>query len=130
MEELIKFFENTNMFYIATIENGKPRVRPFGNLMYLHNGFYINTGRKKRFYQQIQINPFVEICAFDKGVWYRVEAKVNEEDCLELKKEIMDRDAFVKRNYADKIENLVPLRLSNIKAYRCRFNEIKCVYES
>ncbi len=78
MEEIAAFFKKTGLFYIATVENGKPRVRPFGNLMIIQGDFYINTGRKKRFYAQIQLNPYVELCAFDKGTWYRVEAKVTE----------------------------------------------------
>lgn len=67
MEELKKFFTNTKMFYVATIENNQPRVRPFGNILFDENRLYINTGRKKRFYNQVMENPHVELCAFDKG---------------------------------------------------------------
>ncbi len=129
MEEIAAFFKKTGLFYIATIEDGKPRVRPFGNLMILQGAFFINTGRKKRFYAQIQRNPYVEICAFDKGTWYRVEAKVTEVDDEKIKEQIMEGDPFVKKNYAQQMENLVALRLDEVKAYRCQFNNAQCVYE-
>ncbi len=129
MEEIAAFFKKTGLFYIATVENGKPRVRPFGNLMIIQGDFYINTGRKKRFYAQIQLNPYVELCAFDKGTWYRVEAKVTEINDEKIKAQIVERDSFVKKNYADQMENLVALRLDQVKAYRCQFNNAQCVYE-
>ena len=33
MEEIIEFFYNAKMFFIATIEGNQPRVRPFGGLL-------------------------------------------------------------------------------------------------
>ena len=42
MEELEKFFTNTKMFYIATIENNQPRVRPFGNIVFDKGCMFIN----------------------------------------------------------------------------------------
>ena len=81
MEELEKFFTNTKMFYIATIENNQPRVRPFGNIVFDKGCMFINTGRTKRFYQQVKENPHIEICAFEKGTWFRVQALV--EECKE-----------------------------------------------
>lgn len=130
MDEIITFFSSCKMFYIATVEDGKPKVRPFGNLIQVGDDYYINTGRSKRFYAQIQKNPYVEICAFDKGTWYRVEGIVRENDDYEIKKCIMEKDLFVKKHYANKINELVSLRLTNIKAYRCNFNGSECVYES
>lgn len=130
MEEIITFFANCKMFYIATIEDGKPRVRPFGNLMQIENDLYINTGRNKRFYAQIQQNPYVELCTFDKGTWYRIEAAVKENDNPKIKNIIMENDPFVQKHYADKVSELVALRLTKVKAYRCNFNNSECVYES
>ena len=30
MEEVLKFLKECGVYYLATIEDGKPRVRPFG----------------------------------------------------------------------------------------------------
>lgn len=122
MQEIIDFFQATRMFYIATIEENKPRLRPFGNIIDNQGNLYINSGKKKRFYQQVSMNPYVEICAFDKGVWYRVEAKLVEVFDKEIFDIFLEKDAFVKRHYANQINNLAIFKLDEIKAYRCRFD--------
>lgn len=119
---MITFFQTTKIFYIATIEENKPRVRPFGNIMNYQDNLYINSGKKKRFYQQVTINPYVEICAFDKGVWYRVEAKLVEVSDKEIFDKMLAEDAFVKKHYENQIDNLAIFRLDEVKAYRNRFD--------
>ncbi len=130
MDELIAFFQRTKMFYIATIEDGRPRVRPFGNLMNIDGTFYINTGRNKRFFAQVQENPYVEICMFDKGLWYRLEGKTIECHEESIRQRIMTEDPFVRRQYAQCPQELVILGLSEVKAYRCQLGRSVCVYES
>ena len=130
MGELEKFFTNTKMFYIATIEKNQPRVRPFGNILFDEGRMFINTGRTKRFYQQVMENPHVEICAFEKGTWFRIQAIV--EECKEemILKKTVEFDPFVKKSYQDRMEELVVFELKQVKAYRCQFEKWDLVYET
>lgn len=129
MEELEKFFTNTKMFYIATIENNQPRVRPFGNIVFDKGCMFINTGRTKHFYQQVKENPHIEICAFEKGTWFRVQALVEECKEKDILKKTVELDPFVKKNYQNRMEELVILELKQVKAYRCQFDKWNLVYE-
>ena len=130
MEELEKFFKETKMFFIATIENNQPRVRPFGNILFDENHLYINTGRKKRFYKQVMENPHVELCAFDKGVWFRVQAVVEECKDARITEKTMETDPFVRKSYQNRMDELVVFELKQVKAYRCQFNGWDLVYET
>ena len=40
MDELLKFLEKNPVFYLATDDNGQPRVRPFGFHMIFDGKFY------------------------------------------------------------------------------------------
>lgn len=129
MKEVIDFFDEVNIFYIATCEDDQPRVRPFGHLLYNQGKFYINTGRYKRFYQQVNKNPKVELCSFNKGTWYRIEACVKEEKNEEVVHLFFEKDSVTKKQYEYRMEEFVIFVLERVKIYRCDFSGAKCVYE-
>lgn len=128
-KEFVDFFQNAKMFFIATTEEDQPRVRPFGHLVEYHGQFYFNTGKHKNVYQQLMKNPKVEICAFDKGVWYRVAGCAAESDNEEIKQMMMEIDPVVKRNYGQDTSDLAIFGLVNVKSYRCTFASNELVYE-
>lgn len=130
MQELIDFFKEIDMYYIATIEDDKPRVRPFGKIFFYNNRMFINTGKNKRFFSQVKNNSNVELCAFNKGTWIRIEASVFENFDSDIKKSIIKIDPVVKHNYKDNQDILAIFELKNIKAYRCKFNGCELIYES
>ena len=60
------------VFYFATVEDGAPRVRPFGFSMVFEDKLYLGCGTHKAAYAQMMKNPEVELCSFNKGVFIRV----------------------------------------------------------
>lgn len=91
MEEVYKFLkEKTPVYFLATVENGMPRVRPFGTIDIFEGKLYLQTGKSKKVYQQIIANPDVEICACDGPVWLRLTGKLVEDDRVEAKKHMLD----------------------------------------
>ena len=54
MEEVYEFLKETApTYYLATVEDGNPRVRPFGTIDLYEGRLYIQTGKNKKVYRQI-----------------------------------------------------------------------------
>ena len=71
MNEVYEFIKKSGVYYLATDENGKPRVRPFGTINVFENKLYVQTGKIKDCYKQME-NKQVELCAFQDGKWLRL----------------------------------------------------------
>ena len=64
MQEVYEFLKSADTYYLATVEGDQPRVRPFGTVDVFEGKLYIQTGKIKNVFKQIQVNPKVEVCAF------------------------------------------------------------------
>ena len=116
MEEVFEFFKKAGVFYLATVDGDKPRVRPFGAINIFEDKIYIQTGKVKNVSKQMQINPNVEICAFTEGKWLRVEAKVVRDDRREAKVSMLEANPSLKGMYSADDDNTEVLYLENAKA--------------
>ena len=56
MKEVYDFLKKCGVFYIATVDGDQPRVRPFGTAEIFDNHLYIQTGKKKDVFKQIEAN--------------------------------------------------------------------------
>ena len=87
MSEVVDFLNKAKVFYLATLDNGKPRVRPFGFVMDYEENVYFCTANTKDVYTQMVANPNVEISAMlPEGQWIRITGKAVFENNLEAKK--------------------------------------------
>lgn len=93
MNEVLEYLKSCGTFYLATIENGQPRVRPFGAVCAFEGKLYIVTNNQKKVYHQLKENGNVEICAMHKGTWIRVEGAVKEDLRREARVAMMDANA-------------------------------------
>jgi uncharacterized pyridoxamine 5'-phosphate oxidase family protein len=77
MNKAVEYLKDSKVFFIATVEDDQPRVRPFGAVME-HNGkVYICTNNKKECFKQMKANPRVEIAAMgENGSWIRITGEV------------------------------------------------------
>ena len=116
MEEVFEFLKKCGTFYIATEDGQKPRVRPFGVVNIFEGKLYIQTGKCKNVSKQMQINPNVEICAFQDGVWIRLEGKVIRDDRYEAKASMLDTNPVLKSMYSADDDNTEVLYFENAKA--------------
>ena len=116
MKEVYEFLKNVGTFYIATIDGDKPRVRPFGVVNIFEDKLYIQTGKIKNVSKQMQINPNVEICAFNGQVWVRLEGKVVRDDRIEAKSSMLDANPMLKNMYSAEDDNTEVLYFTNAKA--------------
>lgn len=97
MKEAYDFLRNCGTFYLATEENGQPRVRPFGVISDFEGKLYIETNNQKKVYQQLMKNGKVEICGMNKGRWIRIEGTVKEDLRREARVAMLEDNPSLKK---------------------------------
>ena len=105
MERVCQFLKDAGVYYLATVENDQPRVRPFGTAHIFENKLYIQTGKVKPCSRQILANPKVEVCAFHQGAWVRIAGELVEDDRVEAKKSMLDAYPNLRGMYDEKDGN-------------------------
>ena len=123
MKEVQEFLKEAGVYYLATVDNGKPKVRPFGTIEIFEDKLYIQTGKKKAVYKQILNNPNVEICAFIDGKWIRVSGELVPDDRIEAKKDMLDKNPSLRSMYNENDDNTIVLYFKNAKAVISSFTE-------
>ncbi|MCR5124252.1 MAG: pyridoxamine 5'-phosphate oxidase family protein [Treponema sp.] len=116
MDEIYEFIKKCGTYYLATVEDGQPRVRPFGTVNIFEGKLYIQTGRKKDVSKQIQKNPKVELCCFNGSEWCRVAGELVDDNRIEPKKAMLESYPELKKMYSAEDENTQVLYLKNATA--------------
>ena len=123
MQEVYDFLKKSGVFYLATVDHDKPRVRPFGALNIFEDKLYLQTGKVKAVSKQIQANPNVEICAFSEGKWIRIEGTLVRDDRREAKVAMLDANPELKGMYSADDDNTEVLYFDKAKATFSSFTE-------
>lgn len=129
MNEVQKFLKEAGVYYLATVEGNKPKVRPFGTIEIFEDKLYIQTGKKKDVYKQIENNPNVELCAFKDGKWIRLSGELVPDDRVEAKKDMLDKNPSLRGMYNENDDNTIVLYFKNAKAVISSFTESPKVIE-
>lgn len=123
MNEVYEFLKNAGTYYLATVDGDQPRVRPFGTINVFEDKLYIQTGKVKEVSKQIQKNPKVEICAFDKGKWIRLSGELVRDDRLEAKKDMLSHYPELQAMYNAEDDNTEVLYFKDATAIIASFTE-------
>ena len=123
MKETRDFLKECGVYYLATIDGDYPRVRPFGTAEIFEDHLYIQTGKKKDVYKQIEKNNKVEICAFKDGKWLRLSGELIVDDRVEAKKDMLDKNPNLRGMYNELDDNTAVLYFKNAKAVFSSFTE-------
>lgn len=76
LQKTLQFLQESKIFYIASMDGGQPRVRPFGLAFELDGKLYLGTANTKPVYEQLKANPKLEISATSpKMEWIRLSGK-------------------------------------------------------
>ena len=116
MKTVYDFLKKCETYYLATVENDQPRVRPFGTIDLFEDKLYIQTGKVKNVSKQIAKNPKVEICAFDGNTWIRIEAVAVNDDRIEAKQHMLDNYPSLQKMYKADDNNTQVLYLKDATA--------------
>ena len=96
MKEAYEFLRKCGTFFLATEEDGQPRVRPFGALSDFGGKLYIETNNQKKVYQQLVKNGKVELCGMHEEKWIRLEGVVKEDTRREARVAMLEENPSLK----------------------------------
>lgn len=120
-EEILEFVKKARTSFMATVENGEPRVRGMDTPLVDEHGLTFCTGTTKDVCRQLMANPAVELCYFipDEGRQLRLRGRMEKLDDEGVKKHIVENvftflKPVVERNGW---ESLTVFRLSKGTAY-------------
>ena len=123
MEEVQKFLKECGVYYLATVDNNEPKVRPFGTAEIFDGHLYIQTGKNKDVFKQIEKNNKVELCGFKDGKWIRVSGNLLVDDRVEAKKDMLDKNPQLRGMYDENDDNTAVLYFESGKAVISSFTE-------
>ena len=124
MKEVYEFLKACGIYYLATIDGDRPRVRPFGTIDLFDGKLYFQTGKVKAVSQQMKSNPKVEIsAAAPDGRWIRISAEAVLDDNVEAQKHMLDAYPNLKAMYTAGDGNTEVYYLKNAAAQICSFTK-------
>ena len=101
MNKIVEALRETGIFYVSTVEDDQPKVRPFGAVMDLHGTAYFCTNNTKDVYRQLIKNPKTQICGCRKdGGWVRVTGKLIRDDSDAARAAMLEALPGLKRMYS------------------------------
>jgi uncharacterized pyridoxamine 5'-phosphate oxidase family protein len=100
MKQSYEFLKNAGTFYLATVDNGQARVRPFGAVCIYDGHLYIATNNKKNCFNQMLENPAVEISGMVKGQWIRLSGTIVRDNRAEARAAMLAENPSLKSMYA------------------------------
>ncbi|MBP5210049.1 MAG: pyridoxamine 5'-phosphate oxidase family protein [Clostridia bacterium] len=114
--DVYRFLKDAGVYYLATVEAGQPRVRPFGTVCLYQDRLYIQTGKAKAVSRQIAAEPRVELCACTGDRWLRVSATLREDDRVCARKAMLDDYPDLRRLYDENDGNTQVFYLTDAEA--------------
>lgn len=91
MTEVCNFLRACGVFWVTTVNEGKPASRPFGAVTEHEGELCITTSDEKSVYRQLKKAPFVQITAIKPGTreWIRIDGEAEETDSLAVKARLL-----------------------------------------
>jgi len=115
MTEVYDFLKKCGAYYLATMEGDQPRNRPFGTVEIFEEKLYIQTGKNKPCFAQMN-GKKIEICAFDGEVWLRLCATAISDDRREPKAHMLENYPQLQAMYSPDDDNTAVLYLKDAAA--------------
>lgn len=101
MKEVLSILNDRSAIgYLATVDDGKPRVRPWG-FMFEENGrLYFCTASTKDVYKQLTTVPYIEFSKTTKDmVWVRVSGEIKFDEDIKKKEKIFENAPGLEKLY-------------------------------
>lgn len=102
MSKVYDFLIECKVFYLATVNNNLPAVRPFGAVMEIDNVLYFTTGTGKAVYNQLCENSNIQIVALKGGTrdWIRINGNAIEVRDLHIKQAMLQACPVLVKRYS------------------------------
>ena len=109
--------KNSKNFSFATTDGKRPFVRPYNAVVEFDDKVYFYTNNRTHAFKQIEVNPFVEVCAnISDDRWLRVSGKVEFDYRSEVKKAMLDANPELRTMYSEDDKIFYVFYLSNMAA--------------
>ncbi|KJS16187.1 MAG: pyridoxamine 5'-phosphate oxidase [Peptococcaceae bacterium BRH_c4b] len=100
MQEVIKILAENKVGVLSTVDEGKPRVRPFEFQFEHDDKYYFCTANTKDVYKQLVAMPFVEFTTTSKDyVTVRLRGEVKFYEGKVIKERIINNNDLVRSIY-------------------------------
>ena len=122
MNKVVEELKKVKIFYIATVEDDQPRVRPFSSIAEFEGNAYLCTGKHNEIYSQISKNPKIELSGmYDGGTWLRVSATLELDERVEAQEAVLNDPTGPSQLYKPNDGRFVVYKLTNVKALKYNF---------
>lgn len=122
LTEVLDYLKKAGVFYLATTEDGQPRVRPFGAVVELEGKIYMVTNNRKKCFDQMVKNDKIELSAMVDGTWIRVEAKAGFDSRREARVKMLEEYPSLSSLYSVDDGKMEAMYLKDAKATIYSFN--------
>jgi uncharacterized pyridoxamine 5'-phosphate oxidase family protein len=100
MEEVLKLLKENANGFLATVDNGRPRVRPFGFILEDEGKLYFCTNSMKDVYKQLLALPYVEYSVTTKEmITLRISGEIKFCEDFDKKQKVLNVYETIKRGY-------------------------------
>lgn len=116
-ERIVNMLRQSKSFFFATVEDGRPKVRPFNAVMEYNDKVYFYTNNHKSAFKQMRDNPNIELCAMLSGDrWLRVSGQVVFDYNEDAKRAMLDSNPELRNMYNENDKIFEVFYLSNMQA--------------
>lgn len=123
------FLNEAGTFYLATTDGNQPKCRPIGFHLLKDGKIYFGVGTFKDVYQQMQENPYVEICACKGGKFLRYYGKAVFENDDVIADGVLEKSPGLKKIYNQETGHQLGIyHLENAKAEFHVMSKLKETY--
>ena len=122
MNEVLEFLKLCRVYYLATVEEDQPRVRPFGAQCEYEGKLYLTTSNQKAVYAQMKANSKIEISGMaPNGRWIRLTAEAVFDERREAKTAMLEANPELRSLYSEDDGKMEVFYLQNATAVICSF---------
>ena len=106
IDDCYKFIRECGYFFLATILDNQPKLRPFGMIYSDKKALYIATDKRKNVYSDLITNPQVEIASYNLNTrrWIRIRGRAEAESSILIKDEMVNDYPLLKQKFSGDTE--------------------------
>ena len=116
MSKVVDFLNEAKTYYIATVEDDQPRVRPFGAAAEYNTRVYLGTQNDKNVFKQLVKNPKIEISGMANGKWIRITGNAVVDEATDAKEAMLNANPFLKKMHSADDGRFVVFYIDKMKA--------------
>jgi len=115
MSRAYEFLQECGTFFVATIKDGAPAVRPFGGVMEFEGELYVSTAKYKSVYAEMSDN-LIQIVALKAGTrdWIRINGKAVETHDINIKQAMLEACPSLAKRFTKDSEHYALFKISEM----------------